>query len=89
MSKVLHFLFFGISGSFLRRRSTCCGMNGNEFVRSNCVVEFAGCKDVVRSPSPISSSSSLVLTLPSLMFNVRFFADCKVVAGVFGFGWSS
>lgn len=89
MFYVLHFLFFGISGNFLRLRSPCCGMYGSEFVRSNCVVVTAGCKDVVRSPSPISSSSSLVFALSSLMLSVRFFVDCRTLTGVFKFGWSS
>lgn len=89
-SRISHFLFFGISGNFLRLRSTCCGMNGNEFVRSNCVaVPIAGCNDVVRSPSPISSSSSLLLTLPSLMFNVRFFDGRVPPTCVFELGGSS
>lgn len=72
----LHFLFFGISGNFRRRLSICApGINGSELVRSKCTAcdcIICGTVGTVRNPSPISSSSSLLLTLLLVVCLLKF-----------------
>lgn len=71
----LHFLFFGISGSFRRRRSMVPGKNGSELVRSkiDACLEVAVVGNTVRRPSPISSSSALLLlAVNGFKFNTNF-----------------
>lgn len=69
----LHRLVFGISGNFRRRRSTCPGIiNVSESVRSNWVglsalAATSMIMPVVSNPSPIASSSALLI-----------FVDCKL-----------
>lgn len=80
-----HFLFFGISGSFRRRRSTFPVANDCECVcwlrSQHSMVVFASGVVVVRKPSPISSSSGLLckhFKLPNALLPVFCvnFGDC-------------
>lgn len=88
----LHFLFLGISGSFLLRLSTCPAIQGSELVLASCddweVSEtrldgpesvwfsFNNDEAPVRSPSPSSSSSATLLLLLLMFAVVTFVHAC-------------